>query len=919
MRGLALCVSMASVLLVGCGDEAPAALLASAKGYLAKKDANAAVIQLKSALQQQPDLAEARFLLGRTLLDSGDAVPAEIELRKALDLKYPDSSVLPVLARALVQQGKAQRAIQDFAAVELNQPEATADLKTTLAVAYTQQGDNAKAQQALSEALRVVPDFAPALLMQARLKATVRDSDAAFALVERVIAKNPDNYEALQLKGDFLFVFNADVAQALEAERQALAKRPDWLPAHSSTLEILLSRRDLAAAKTQLEQTKTMFPNHLQTKYFEARLAFLNQDYKTARELAQQLLAAAPTDMKVLLLAGGIELQAGSLAQAESLAAKASQRSPDAVMPRRLLAQIFLRSGQPKQAQDALAPAIEKPDVDAETLNLAGEAALKLGDAANAESYFARAAKLSPNNARSRTALALTQFSKGNADAAFAQLQEIASSDTSTVADMAIISARIRQHDYNGALKAIGSLERKQPGKPFAAQLRGQVELAREDIAAARRSFASALAIDPLYFPAAASLAALDVRDKKPDEAQKRFDKLLAADPKNLQALLAVAELRAQAGAKKEEVAALLVNAIKLNPTAAVPRLLLIELQLRGKDNQAALTAAQEGVAALPDNPDLLDALGRVQLTSGDTNQAISTFGKLAALQPRSAQPNLRLADAYIAAKNPGAAHDSLKRALEITPKLLAAQRGLIMLELAAEKPEQAIALARSVQRERPDQNVGYVLAGDIEAFRKNWNAAAASYRAGLNRGASSELAAKLYSALVLGKKNAESDSFAAGWIKAHPQDAAFRGHVGDLAIQQVNFARAESEYLAVVKLQPDNALALNNLAWITYKLKKPGATALAEKANALRPEQPAFMDTLATLFADDGQIAKALELEKKAVALAPDFHLFRLNLAKLYLKSGDKALARAELERLTKLGDKFAGQAEVGELLKTL
>src|SRR5205085_1354744 len=130
-----------------------------------------------------------------------------------------------------------------------------------------------------------------------------------------------------------------------------------------------------------------------------------------------------------------------------------------------------------------------------------------LGDPAKAETHFGRAAKLNPSDPRSRTAVALAQFSKGNADAAFAQLEEIASFDAGTTADMAIISARLHQKDYDAALKAIDSLEKKQPNKPFAAQLRGQIQLARQDFASARQSFVKALAIDPRYFPAAAYLA----------------------------------------------------------------------------------------------------------------------------------------------------------------------------------------------------------------------------------------------------------------------------------------------------------------------------------------------------------------------------------------------------------------------------
>jgi len=798
-------------------------------------------------------------------------------------------------------------------------PAAVAELKVALATAYAQQGATAKSKAALDEALAAAPEFGPALLMQARLKAGERDFDAAFTLIDRIFAKDAGAYEALHLKGDLLFFVKADAEAALQAHRQSLAVRRDWMPAHASVLEILLSRRDLVAAKTQLDELKKVLPNLPQTKYFEAQLAFLSQDYKTAKELVQQVLRVAPDNVKTLLLAGAIELQSGSILQAETFVAKALQLSPDVAVTRRLLAQIYLRSGQAPRAQETLAPLLDRADTDADTLVLAAQAALQGGDAKNAEAYFARAAKVNPNDARSRTALALAQFSKGKADLGFAQLQEIATSDKDTIADLAIISARLRQRDYDAALKAIDALEAKQPGKPFAAQMRGQVHLARKDAAAARQSFAKALTFDPLYFPAAAGLAALDLSDKKPDEARKHFDKLLAADPKNVQALLAIAELRAQAGADKAEIAGLLANAIKLNPTVVAPRRLLIELGLRTRDNKAALTAAQDGVAVLPDSPELLDALGHAQMASGDFNQAVNSFNRLVGLQQRSPQPQMRLADAYMAQKNLTAARASLNRALEVTPKFLPAQRGLVILELADSRPDQALAVARVVQSERPDQSVGYLLAGDVEASRKNWEAAATAYRAGLKRGASTELAMKLHSVLVASKKHRDAETFATGWFKDHPQDAAFRTYLGDTALAQLDFAGAEGQYLAVVKLQPENAIALNNLAWVTNRLKKPGAVAYAEQANALRPEQPAFMDTLAVILGEAGQAAKAIELEKRAVALAPTNHSMRLNLAKLYLKSGDKALARTELDQLAKLGDKFRGQAEVDQLRKSL
>jgi FimV-like protein len=79
------------------------------------------------------------------------------------------------------------------------------------------------------------------------------------------------------------------------------------------------------------------------------------------------------------------------------------------------------------------------------------------------------------------------------------------------------------------------------------------------------------------------------------------------------------------------------------------------------------------------------------------------------------------------------------------------------------------------------------------------------------------------------------------------------------------------------------------------------------------------MMDTLGVLQVEQGQVAKGTELLRKAVELAPQVGDIRLNLARALIKGGDKAGARTELETLAKQGDKFARQAEVSDLLKTL
>ena len=228
--------------------------------------------------------------------------------------------------------------------------------------------------------------------------------------------------------------------------------------------------------------------------------------------------------------------------------------------------------------------------------------------------------------------------------------------------------------------------------------------------------------------------------------------------------------------------------------------------------------------------------------------------------------------------------------------------------------------MARQIQQQRPTQDVGFLLEGGIEASRKQWDDALAVYRKGLKAAPdSTELASRVHVALVTTKQPAAADKHVADWLKAHPKDAAFQFYLGDVALASRQLPQAEQRYREVLKLQPDNALALNNVAWLMATAKKPGSVELARKAVALLPDRPVIMDTLALALASEGQMPEAVTVMKKALALQDNNPQLRLNLAKLLVQAGDKPGAKTELEALAALGDKFPRQGEVAELLKTL
>jgi putative PEP-CTERM system TPR-repeat lipoprotein len=914
----AISTLLLGLLLSACSGDSTDNLIASSKDYLAKNDSKAAVIQLKNALQKNPKLAEARFLLGSALLESGDLAGAEVELRKALELKHSPDAVVPLLARTMLATGQAKKLVEEFGETHLTAGEPLAALNTVLSAANASLGNQNRSKELLTQALAAQPDYMPALLADIRETASKKDLLGAQNKIDALLQKNPNNPEALSLKGGLLSL-SGDLPGAVEQYRKAIEAKPSYLIAYSAAISTLLQSNKIDDASVQLDALKKIAPKHPQTYYFDSQINYQRKEYKAARESAQQLLRLSPNNPNSLQIAGAIEYQLRSYLQAETYLAKALQIAPELRLARRLLIASYLQAGQPGKALDALQPALSKIDQDSAFLALAGEVYLQHGEPNKAAEYLAKASALEPDSANKKTSLALAHLAQGNSDLAYLELQQISVSDKGSTADLALIAAHLRNDELEKALKAIDGLEKKQPDNPATHNLRARVLLAKKDIAGARKSFERAIAINPTFFPAVASLATLDLIDKKPDDARKRFELLLASDPKNTQALIALAELKAASDGSSNEVATLFGKAISSNPTDIGPRLALIQYYLKNKDYKKALMAANEAATSIPDKPEILDALGKTQQLSGDLNQALSTYGKLASQQPTSPAPLLRLAEVQFANKNKDEGIKNLKKALDIKPDILEAQRALVQISLEAKNQNGALDIAKTVQKQRPKEPAGYLLEGDIYTFSKSWQGAIGAFRTGLKVAPESQLAMKLHAALVASGNSTEADKTSTTWLTEHPKDIAFRMYMGDFAVAQKNYPLGVNYYQSALSLQPNNPLILNNTAWASGQLKSPKAIEYAEKANQLAPDQPAFMDTLAMLLAEKGETGKAIELLRKALAVSPQASSIQLNLAKVLILAGNKSDARKELEALAKLGDKFPAQAEVSQLLKSL
>jgi predicted Zn-dependent protease len=322
-------------------------------------------------------------------------------------------------------------------------------------------------------------------------------------------------------------------------------------------------------------------------------------------------------------------------------------------------------------------------------------------------------------------------------------------------------------------------------------------------------------------------------------------------------------------------------------------------------------------VEALPGHPQLIEQLGRAQLAAGELNQAAATFGRLAAQQAQLASGPIGQAEVALARKDFETAARLARRALELEPRSLEAMRVAIVANTSLKRHDDALAVARSLQAQWPDEALGFILEGEIEWSRERWDAAAQAFRAATTKPSPAQSPGRLHATLAKAGKTADAARLAESWLAGHPKDTLFMLYLADAAGRVDDRAGAERRYRQVLAVEAENPMALNNLAVLLIGQNRPGALELAERAVKAAPGRSALQNTLASALAQAGQMTQAIEVQKKVVATLPEVPDYRLHLARLYLQAGDKSAAITELKRLGAIDKPFPGREELPELLR--
>ncbi|MDQ2944951.1 MAG: tetratricopeptide repeat protein [Acidobacteriota bacterium] len=369
------------------------------------------------------------------------------------------------------------------------------------------------------------------------------------------------------------------------------------------------------------------------------------------------------------------------------------------------------------------------------------------------------------------------------------------------------------------------------------------------------------------------------------EQAKRHFQDTLTARENYIPAKLALAQVELSNNESPQAVqhATEILNVDKNNLTAKLVRTI-------GRINMKDYDKASQELAVMereyPNSGDVRFQVGRLKFAQGRIKEAESDFELL-----------LKSND-------------------------LRGLNGLIECKLAQGQVEEAIKLVQTQVLKTPDNFQDRLILGSLEVNAKKYQDAIKDFQLLIDKNPKSPDLPGVYIRLGEAKRRAgDLDGAIASFRKARelsPKDPVPLLQVALLFDTNGRPDEARKTYEDVLKMQPDNPVALNNIAYAKADegVDLDNALQLAERARTKKPDDPDVLDTVSLIFLKKNSTDEGLRLLKELVARVPANPTYHLHLALALYQKGNKPEAKKELETASRFNPSERDQQRIRELM---
>jgi tetratricopeptide (TPR) repeat protein len=746
---------------------------------------------------------------------------------------------------------------------------------------------------------------------------------AVLSLLMLGCTRDPNVRKAKYLASGKNYAAQGKEKEAIIQFSNAIKIDPHYAAAHFELAKAYLKTGSALGAYTELRRTVEFDPKNVEARLDLGQLYLAGHQYPKAAEQANAILAINPNDADAYALLSGVALATGNRAEALKNVQQALAIDPNRATFHAQLGMI--QGSDPDTAgagEDQLQKAVSLDPKNVAAHLLLAEMLEKKGDTAGALQNAQAATQADPKSGRAWLMLAGIYYRSGDKPKAEATLMQATDNlhDTEQGADL--LRAYYQQSgQLDRAATVYAGLVDKYPKSVPIKMAYARVLMAQGNYAKVQDVANQLMKTNGDNPEVQAMSGMLLLRAGKTNDAFNILQKASKNAPDNagLKYWLGEAnEAKGDLPAAEQN----LRDAVRLAPNNAEALKALATIALRNQDYSLLGEMAQNLISKRPDDPD-----GYVwrALTESHANRLDAAEGDLQlALKkdPKNEQALVQLGVIRFQQKRYPEGAQLLQQALDNNPNQVVALQLLVEYDMFQHQQPKAIALVQQQIAKSPRNPFLYdtlaqlqLATGDIQGGLDS-----AQKAMQLNPNDPTAVTAYTKATVALGNIQPAVAKWQA-WTSAHPNDAGGYVMLGTLAEAQGNASAAMDYYKKALGLQPDQAVAANNLAYLMLQNGQDidVALSLAETARREMPHSANTADTLAWAYYKKGIYGSARDVLEDAEKTYPNDASIEYHLGMILTKLGDKTNAITHLKKAASLAPNSQTAGDANKALSSL
>lgn len=733
-------------------------------------------------------------------------------------------------------------------------------------------------------------------------------------------AANPDSRKQAYFTSGNRYLASSRFEEAIIQYRNAIEIDPKFAPARVKLGEAYLRAGDPAKALAQYVRAADLLPADVSVQLKAGGLLLAARRYDEARARADSVLERDPRSAGAHILRGNAVASLrdfeGGVAEIE----EALRLDPAKSVAYASLGGMQLARGRRQEAEDAFKKALALAPQSIEAHLAVANFYWNIERPDDARRTLEAALKLQPDHVLVNRGLAALAISSGHPEDAEQYLRRTAS-PTSPESVLALADYYLAMKRPRDAVDRLGTLR---PDRRVKAAV--DERLVRAYVMNGETGRAHALADEmikrnPKDATARLVKGELLFGEGRREEALDAVRAAVAANPKDASAQFLLGKVYAARGDIPAAQAAF-TEVLKDNPRAASAQVELAKLHLASRQSDASVTAAQEALASAPQSVEARVVLIRGLLAKPDLRGAEREIDELARLYPGSAIVEVQRGLLLTARRQSKEARAAFIRALELAPGSFDALGGLTYLDLAAGDVAGARARLDGIIARGKASPAVLMLAARTCLAGRDVRSAEALLRRAIDAEPTLLTAYALLGQVYLLQNRLDDARREYTALAARQTNPVVPLTMIGLILQlQGDLSGAERQFEKVLSIDPDAAVAANNLAWL-YASRGANldiALQLARTARAALPDVPQVADTLGWVLVKRNLPDLAVEPLLDAAGREPRNAVFQYHLGTAYLKAGDTTRGRAALEHALVLDATFDGAEDARQTLREL